>query len=272
MSGQKRKKANQKTRGKPNSKTGVIGVCKVRGKYQAETTIDGIHHYLGTFKTKVEAGVAYDRFVIDKSNKKLTYALNYPNMTDEQQHPYHVGQKIEVYYSEPGTTQRWFKATIKAYHNDGIQIYWTGHKSLYKISNDDVNSLIRLVGEDKEVEEEENEEEELPVDAKTLYPVGKQVEVYYPEPETTQRWFKATINAYLDDGVQIHWAVHDSLYVVKNGDVKSLIRLVGGNKETCGLDEDLEGAWTWTGGWWWETKKPMSAGIISLKLCFEKTN
>ena len=38
-----------------------------------------------------------------------------------------------------------------------------------------------------------------------------------------------------------------------------------------GLGRDLEWTWTWTGGWWWETKKPMSAGIISLKLCFEKT-
>ena len=53
-------------------------------KYRVQIKIDGTFYYLGTFKTKKEAGVAYDQFVIDKSNKEVTYALNYPNMSDEE--------------------------------------------------------------------------------------------------------------------------------------------------------------------------------------------
>jgi hypothetical protein len=72
----------QRKRGKPNPTTGLIGVYKkIGGKYRAEIKIDGTVHSLGTFKTKEEAGVAYDRFVIDKSTEEVTYALNYPNIT-----------------------------------------------------------------------------------------------------------------------------------------------------------------------------------------------
>jgi hypothetical protein len=45
---------------------------------------EGTYHYLGTFQTKKEAAVAYDRFVVDKSTEEVTYALNYPNMTDQE--------------------------------------------------------------------------------------------------------------------------------------------------------------------------------------------
>jgi hypothetical protein len=163
----------KKKHGKSNAATGLVGVSKHGEKYQARATIDGTNHYIGLFKTKEEAGIAYDRFVVDKSNKEVTYVLSYPNTTDEQQHPYHVGQKIEVYYPEPGTTQRWFEATIKTYLDDGMIIHWAVHDSLYLVKNSDVKSLIRLVGENKEmnelyaVGEEVEEEEEPPANAKS---------------------------------------------------------------------------------------------------------
>jgi hypothetical protein len=60
-------------------------VYKVNGeKYKAQITIDGTHHYLGQFKTKKEAGIAYDRFVVGKSNEEVIYTLNYSNMTDQE--------------------------------------------------------------------------------------------------------------------------------------------------------------------------------------------
>jgi hypothetical protein len=149
----------------------------------------------------------------------------------EQQHPYQVGQKIEVYYYEKGVTQRWFKATINAYHDDGIQIHWTVHDSLYKINNGEVESWIRLVGEDKEVQEKEYKEEKMPTYAKTVYQVDQEVEVYYPEQGVTQRWFKATIDAHLKGGIRINWNRHDTLYTVPNKRVASWIRHVGEDKE-----------------------------------------
>ena len=60
-------------------KTGLIGVYDNGQSYRVETTIGGTHNYLGTFKTKEEAGIAYDRFVVDKSTEKVAYVLNYPN-------------------------------------------------------------------------------------------------------------------------------------------------------------------------------------------------
>ena len=70
--------STQKKRGKPNPTTGLIGVRKAGEKYVARITIDGTLHYIGCFKTKEAAGVAYDLFVVDKSNEKVTYALNNP--------------------------------------------------------------------------------------------------------------------------------------------------------------------------------------------------
>ena len=34
---------------------------------------------LGTFDTKEQAGMAYDRFVVDKSTEEVSFTLNYPN-------------------------------------------------------------------------------------------------------------------------------------------------------------------------------------------------
>jgi hypothetical protein len=37
---------------------------------------------LGTFDNKEQAGIAYDRFVVDKSTEEVSFTLNYPKMTD----------------------------------------------------------------------------------------------------------------------------------------------------------------------------------------------
>jgi len=71
-------------RGNPNQKTGLIGVRKNRKKYIAEITYGGTKHHLGTFDTKEQAGIAYDRFVVDKSTEEISFTLNYPTMTDPE--------------------------------------------------------------------------------------------------------------------------------------------------------------------------------------------
>jgi hypothetical protein len=76
--------STQKTRGKPNAATGLIGVYNAKEKYQVQVKIDGTNHHLGTFKTKKEAGVAYDRFVVGKRTKQVNYALNYPSAMDQE--------------------------------------------------------------------------------------------------------------------------------------------------------------------------------------------
>ena len=70
-----------KKRGKPNQKTGLIGVYKSGKKYTAQVWYEGAKHNLGTFDTKEQAGIAYDRFVIDKSTEEVSYTLNYPTMS-----------------------------------------------------------------------------------------------------------------------------------------------------------------------------------------------
>jgi hypothetical protein len=45
----------------------------------AQIRYGGTEHYLGRFDTKEQAGMAYDRFVVDKSTKHVSYTLNYPN-------------------------------------------------------------------------------------------------------------------------------------------------------------------------------------------------
>ena len=42
-------------------------------------TYGGTNKHLGRFDTKEQAGIAYDRFVIDKSTEEVSYTLNYPN-------------------------------------------------------------------------------------------------------------------------------------------------------------------------------------------------
>ena len=77
-------KNDQKKRGKPNQKTGLIGVTKSGKKYRAKITYGGKAKNLGTFDTKQQAGMAYDRFVVDKSTEEVFFTLNYPRMTDHE--------------------------------------------------------------------------------------------------------------------------------------------------------------------------------------------
>ena len=41
--------------------------------------IDGTTNRLGFFDTKEQAGMAYDRFVVDKNTEEVSFNLNYPN-------------------------------------------------------------------------------------------------------------------------------------------------------------------------------------------------
>jgi hypothetical protein len=89
MSGPEREEALkvepvQKKRGNPNQKTGLIGVTKQKKKYKVQVWYEGTKHNLGSFDTKEQAGIAYDRFVIDKSTEEVCYTLNYPKMSDQE--------------------------------------------------------------------------------------------------------------------------------------------------------------------------------------------
>ena len=75
----KKSRAKKRRRGNPNQTTGLIGVTKGGKKYKARITYGGTEHNLGTFDTKEQAGMAYDRFVVDKSTDKVSFVLNYPN-------------------------------------------------------------------------------------------------------------------------------------------------------------------------------------------------
>jgi serine protease inhibitor ecotin len=76
--------SKKRKRGSPNEKTGMIGVTKKGKKYQASIRYGGTKHHLGTFDTKEQAGMAYDRFVIGKSTEEVSFTLNYPHMTDPE--------------------------------------------------------------------------------------------------------------------------------------------------------------------------------------------
>ena len=69
----------QEKRGNPNQKTGLIGVFKKGQRYQAMIYYGAKNKSLGSFDTKEQAGMAYDRFVVDKSTEEVSFTLNYPN-------------------------------------------------------------------------------------------------------------------------------------------------------------------------------------------------
>ena len=71
--------SKKRKRGNPNQKTGLIGVTKSKKKYWAQIRYGGTNNNLGTFDTKEQAGMAYDRFVVDKSTEEVSFTLNYPN-------------------------------------------------------------------------------------------------------------------------------------------------------------------------------------------------
>jgi serine protease inhibitor ecotin len=76
--------SKKRKRGNPNRKTGLIGVCKNGNKYMAQIRYGGKMKNLGSFDTKEQAGMAYDRFVVDKSTEEVSYTLNYPSMSDRE--------------------------------------------------------------------------------------------------------------------------------------------------------------------------------------------
>ena len=71
--------SKKRKRGKPNRKTGLIGVTKKGKKYQASIRYGGTTNRLGQFDTKEQAGMPYDLFVVDKSTEEVYFTLNYPN-------------------------------------------------------------------------------------------------------------------------------------------------------------------------------------------------
>jgi hypothetical protein len=71
--------SKKRKRGNPNRKTGLIGVCKNGKKYKVSIYFDGTNYNLGSFDTKEQAGIAYDRFVIGKNTDEVSFNLNYPN-------------------------------------------------------------------------------------------------------------------------------------------------------------------------------------------------
>ena len=76
--------SKKRKRGNPNRKTGLIGVYNHREKYRAKISLGSITKSLGIFDTKEQAGIAYDRFIMDKSTEAVSYTLNYPNMSDHE--------------------------------------------------------------------------------------------------------------------------------------------------------------------------------------------
>ena len=75
--------------GNPNPTTGLIGVFKNGKKYKAQIWYGGKSKSLGYFATKEKAGMAYDRFVFDKSTDEVSFALNYPQMSELEREEKH---------------------------------------------------------------------------------------------------------------------------------------------------------------------------------------
>ena len=71
--------SKKRKRGNPNQTTGLIGVRKNGNKYLASIRYGGKQHNLGRFDTKEQAGIPYDRFVVEKSTEEVFFTLNYPN-------------------------------------------------------------------------------------------------------------------------------------------------------------------------------------------------
>ena len=95
----------QEKRGNPNQTTGLIGVYKSKEKYTAEIRYGGKQHYLGSFDTKEQAGMAYDRFVVDKSTEEVSFVLNYPNMSDrEREEALKVEEPVQEKRGTPNQT------------------------------------------------------------------------------------------------------------------------------------------------------------------------
>jgi hypothetical protein len=62
---------------KPRPPSGFYGVCADKRRWKAQVRYDGRYHYLGTFDTKQEAALAYDRKARQRGEDKL---LNYDSI------------------------------------------------------------------------------------------------------------------------------------------------------------------------------------------------
>jgi hypothetical protein len=80
--------SKKRKRGNPNRTTGLVGVSEYGKRYKAQIYFEGTTKHLGNFDTKEQAGIAYDRFVINivinKSTEEVSFTLNYPNMSDRE--------------------------------------------------------------------------------------------------------------------------------------------------------------------------------------------
>ena len=127
--------SKKRKRGNPNQATGLIGVFKNGKKYKAEVTIGGTRNSLGTFDTKEQAGIAYDRFVVDKSTEEVSFTLKYPNMSDsEREEALKVDEPVQEKRGTPNQTTGLIGVyKIGEKYRAQIKLAWpTMHSSLTK--------------------------------------------------------------------------------------------------------------------------------------------
>jgi hypothetical protein len=78
--------------------------------------------------TKEQAGIAYDRFVVDKSTEEVSFTLNYPNMSDpEREEALKVEEPVQEKRGTPNQTTGLIGVT-KAGEKYKASIWYGGKK------------------------------------------------------------------------------------------------------------------------------------------------